>query len=669
MTVGWLYLVATTGSTVWVFFDAPRRGLSRWWALGCLLAWVFFFPMYMIKRFDVAAEKGDTRGARARQGAARLFERHRIPALIALAVALPLTIALLWQVRLVFRGPYMLFFVRHPALVSIPLLAGAAAFLLHLAYKLVRRALKPAPPPEPAPRSRKRKVPVHAPDPRRRDRYTFDEFYRGGWRGRGWRKPPLLFGPAVTFAAFAVLGFVFAVVVTASWTGRSLYEHSDYGALTLQELRGGQVRIKPYEVAQRQSQNGLNSPTERPTNLHIAKVEDELLWTSVRDPDGFFRVLRKPTRGVMSVAAGSTTPGVKQSGRRYDADFRYGPGMRISENIKWQVYKKKCFTCDVAEMTGIPTPNGPIVIAPYIRYVGSWFVRRPTFGGVYVVHPDGRIDDLSPERAAGSPLVRESGRLFPEKLARRIADAYKFKRGIWNRLFVHTDQLEVADTDNNRQPFLQDFERLGPQWVTTLKPRGRTFTTAGVMTTDAVNGTTRVWLTPRGRSLIGNQRALDIVRGESFPGIDFTDNNDGNAGGGFRVVEPRQVFPGGELHFLLSIIPSAANRVTMSVVIDADSQRVTGKFPATPEGDADLIAYLRTGRLPDDEEPAEEGRREPTEEDRPEPTEGNDATSTLRRLLRENRAEQRRAAGRISDLKSQERDLRRLLRAAREAGR
>jgi hypothetical protein len=668
MTVGWLYLVATVGSSVWVLFDAPRHGLSRWWALGCLLAWVFSFPMYMIKRFDVAAEKGDTRGARARQGAARLFERHRLPALIALVVALPLTIALLWELRLVFRGPYMLFFVRHPALVSIPLLAGAAAFLLHLAFKLARRALTPAPPAEPKVRSRKRKVPVKAPDPRRRDRYTFEEFRAGGWRGQGWRKPPLLFGPTVTFAAFTVLGFIFAVVVTSSWTGRSLYQHSDYGALTLQELRGRQVRIKPYEVAQRQSQNGLNSPTERPTNLHIAKVENGLLWTSVRDPDGFFRVLRKRTRGVMSVAAGSTTPGVKQSGRRYDADFRYGPGMRISDNLKWQVYKKKCFTCDVAEMTGLPTPNGPIVIAPYIRYVGNWFVRRPTFGGVYMVRPDGRVDDLSPERAARSPLVRESGRLFPEKLARRIAEAYKFKRGIWNRLFVHTDQLEVADTENNQQPFLQDFENLGPQWVTTLKPRGRTFTTAGVMTTDAVSGRTRVWLTPRGRSLIGNQRALDIVRGESFPGIDFTDNNNRDAGGGFRVVEPRQVFPRGELHFLLSIIPSAANRVTMSVVIDADSQRVTGKFPATSEGDADLIVYLRTGRLPDEEAPTEEV---PAEKDRRgrEPAEGNDAISTLRRLLRENAAEQRRAAGRISDLKSQERDLRRLLRGAREPGR
>jgi len=663
MTLGWLYVIATVGSSVWVYFDAPRHGMSRWWAVGCLVAWVAFFPFYMIKRFEVAAEGGDTTGARARRGLGRFVSRNRLPAAIALAVALPLTLATVWELRLVFRGPYMLFLVRHPALASIPFLVGSAAFVVHLSFKLVRRQLKGSPTPaEPALRSRKRKVRVKAP-PSRRKPYTISEFFiQGGWRGQGPRKPPFLFGPGMSFLVVGGLGFVFAGLATSSWTGRTLYERSDYGALTLQELQGGLVRVKPYEVAERQSQNGLNSPTERPTNLHIAKVEDELLWTSVRDPDGLFRVLTKPTRGVMSVAAGATAPSVEQSGRRYDADFRYGPGMRISENLKWRVYKKKCFTCDVAEMTGVPTPDGPIIIAPYIRYVGSWFVRRPTFGGVYLLRPDGSIKDLSPERAARSPLVRESGRLFPEKLARRIADAYKFKRGIWNRLFVHTDQLEVADTDDNRQPFLQDFGKLGPQWVTTLKPRGRTFTTAGVMTTDAVSGRTRLWLARRGQSLIGNQRTLDIVRGESFPGIDFAESDGPDAGGKFRVVEPRQVFPGGRLHFLLSIIPDAANRVTMSVVVDADTQRVTGRFPASPEGDADLIEYLRTGRLPDEAD--EDQPPAPAKGGRPAADPANDPASTLRRLLRENRAEQRRAAGRISDLKAQERDLRRLLRGA-----
>lgn len=499
MVLGWLLLIATLGSAIWVFFDAPRRGLARAWSVGCLVAWVAFFPAYLIARARADAPTDDRASSepRLRRWLSRAWGlRRRRAGVVALVLALPLTALGLWQLRLPFRGPYMLFVVRHPALTSIPLLAGAAAFVMHVAIKFIVRALRGSAKKgqaEPARRSRKRGVRIQPPKPPERTgagrepRYTLAEFVAaGGWRGRGERTPPLLFGPALSAILGGTLGFFFAVVVTASWTGAAIYEHQTYAPLTVETLRGGQPRIKPYEVANRQAENGLNSPTERATNLHIVKVEEELLWTGVRDPDGIFRVLTKPTRGVMSVAASSTAPEVRQAGAPYDADFRYGPGMRIAESIRWQVYKKKCYSCDVAEMTGVPSPNGPIVIAPYIRYVGNWFVRRPTLGGVYLVHPNGRIDDLSPAEAARSSLVRESGRLFPEKLARRIADAYKFRRGIWNRLFVHTDQLHVADTEGNRQPFLQDFGRLGLQWVTTLKPRGRTFTTAAMMTTDAV---------------------------------------------------------------------------------------------------------------------------------------------------------------------------------------
>jgi len=228
-------------------------------------------------------------------------------------------------------------------------------------------------------------------------------------------------GPVLSFVVCGTLGFLFAAGLTSSWTGSAIYRHTDYGALTLDMLHARQVRIKPYEVAQRQAENSLNSPTERPTNLHIVNVDGRLLWTSARDPEGFFRKLTKPTKGVMSVEATSSGPGVKQSGPRYDGDFRYGPGMRISESIRWQVYKKKCYTCDVAEMTALPTAEGPVVIAPYIRYKGGWLVRRPTFGGVYVIHPDGRIDDLSPQEAARQVALRESGRIYPEKLARLSA--------------------------------------------------------------------------------------------------------------------------------------------------------------------------------------------------------------------------------------------------------
>ncbi len=581
--------------------------------------------------------------------------------MIAVGRALGLAFAVwgAWELRLVVRPLYMLFLVRQPALVSIPLLAGGAAFLVHLLLKVARRRLRG---------SAGGEAPVAAvpSPPRGRSLYALAKSARRGfrWRWRRWR--PLLRGPARSFLACATLGFLFAATMSSTWTGAAIYAHGDYDPLTPAMLRGGEVRIKPYEVAQRQTENGLNSPTERATNLHIVKVGGRLVWTSVRDPEGFFRVLTKPTKGVMSVDAISSAPQVKQAGPRYDSDFRYGPGMRISQDIRWQVYKKKCYSCEVAEMTGVPTAEGPLIIAPYIRYKGNWFVRRPTLGGVYLVHPDGRIDDLSPEEAARNQRVRESGRMFPKKLARRIADAYQYKRGVWNALFVHTDQLAVADTEQNRQPFLQNFERLGPQWVTTLKPRGKTFTTAGLMTTDAVSGKTRVWLTGRDQSLIGNQRALDIVRGESFPGLVFAGPDAADAAGKFRVVEPRQVFPGGRLAFLLSIIPTTANRVTMSVIVDADSQRVVAKFPATPEGDSDLIAYLSSGQLPAEVKDNSETSR--AKQPAPQVTmpagPGTEPDATLRRLLRENRLEQRNAAGRISDLKAQERDLLRLLRAA-----
>jgi hypothetical protein len=293
--------------------------------------------------------------------------------------------------------------------------------------------------------------------------------------------------------------------VTSAWTDAAIYKHTDYGALTSAMLRGGEVRIKPDEVAQRQTENGLNSPTERPTNLHIVKVAGRLAWTSVRDPEGFFRVLTQPTKGVMSVDASSTAPGVTQSGRRYDADFRYGPG-----------------TSD----------------------------DRPSAASIWSTP------------TAASKTCRP------------------FKRGVWNRLFVHTDQLEVADTEHNDQPFLQDFAGFGPQWVTTLKPRGRTFTTAALMTTGALDGKTPIWVVPPGRSLIGNQRSLDIVRGESFPGITFAQAGGSDAGGKFRVVEPRQIFPGGQVQFFSSCSRSFRTPPTGSRCRSSSMPSPNGSWPS-----------------------------------------------------------------------------------------
>ncbi len=567
----------------------------------------------------------------------------RHAARIAAAVAvLILALGLVYLLRPlgIIRGPSMLL-VRHPMLVTLPLIAFLATFGLGAGVVVVRRKLGLAPGGEGARRGAGRRM-----------RSRIDSFLLG--HGLIRSDQPLRL-PLVVALAVASLGLLYAFVSTKAYTDRAIYAHSDFQKLLPSELAGGEVRVKPYEVARKQLQNSLNTPTERITNMHIVKVGDELRWTAFKDPEGLFRVYTRKTAGIMSVSGESSSPTVEQSGPDHEEAFEVGPGMKWSDGIRWRIAKDFCYTCDVAEMTAIPTAEGPVVIAPYISYEGGFFVKRPVFGGVYLVHANGSIEDLSPEEALESPLVAASGRMYPEKLARRTADAYKYKNGIINRVFIHTEQLEVADTEANSQPYLQDFEDIGPQWVTTMKPRGETFTTAAVLLTDAQTGENRAWVVPKGTSLIGNEKAPDIVRGESIPGITFADTGAGDAGGKFRVVEPRQIFPGGRLQFLVTIVPNSSNRSTMSVIVDAERQEVVAKFAATTEGDADLIEYLADGALPEDEgvAPGEaEGGL----------TAGQDAGATLERLLEQNRAEQAQAGDRIEALEAQERDLERLLR-------
>ncbi len=550
--------------------------------------------------------------------AAQSFTRRRI-IWAALGVVL---LFLLYQFRTlgIIRGPYMTFLVKYPVLLWGPLLAALLAVGAHQGLRALRERGQPA-------KRRSRLL----------DRY-----------GRVWQ-------PWMTFLVAGFVAFTACGSMTSAWTQSAIAGHVEYEPLDIRTLEGGEVRVKPYEVARRQLFNSFNSPTERVTHMHVVDVDGQLTWSAFRDPSGFVRTISKSTTGIITSDAESSSPRVTVHAASQDGEFKYGPGMRFRDNVLWRLQRDHCYTCDVTEMTAVPTAGGPVIVAPYMRYKGGLLVRRPVFGGVFVVHTDGRVEDLSPQEAARNRLVRESGRMFPFDLARRYADAYKYHLGIWNRLFTHTDGYEVADVGENAQPYLQKFAGMEhAQWVTTMTPRGRRSATGGVMLTDAVTGDTRLWKTQEDLSLIGNEKALDIVRGERL-GVNFA--------GAFMAVEPRQVFPGGRLHFLISVVPQEANRSTLNVIVDAESQSVVKVFPANDAGDKALIAYLNGQDVPDDfdfdgggDAPDPNGTAVPTTEDEPTrpPAGEEDATETLQRLLERNREQQK-------ALREQEADLERLL--------
>jgi hypothetical protein len=416
--------------------------------------------------------------------------------------------------------------------------------------------------------------------------------------------------PPAWLIAFPVLAFVLFVIggsLQAPLVGRAIVNATDYEPLEGLPP-GGQVRLVPREVAEQNAAGAFNSPTETLTDFHIVNTADGLRWTALRTPQGVFRTFTRKSQGLVELDAEETA----RSLRQIDAELAVAPGLQITDNLRWRLLKRR-FLISLEDPVGVQTPAGPRIVVPYLEYKGI-IIRRPVLGGIFVVAPDGRIEDLEPEEAARRPELASSGRIVPDTQARRIQDAYQYRGGVWNAWFVHENQTQITDTEINRQPYLVDFPDLGLQWVSVAEPYGRAFAASAVFLTDAVTGRTRIWRVPRRTSLSGNRRAIEAVRAVSIPGIDFGDGTLGS--GNFRVVEPRPVFVEGRVVYLTSIIPNTANAVSKTVVVDAETNKLVAIFDNDRDPDAEekTQRYIATGEVPVDaaqpgaptEEPATE---------------------------------------------------------------
>jgi len=196
---------------------------------------------------------------------------------------------------------------------------------------------------------------------------------------------------------------------------------------------GGQVRLVPREVAEQNASSAFNSPTETLTDFHIVNTAEGLRWTALRTPQGSFRIFTKKSQGLVELDAEQTA----RSLRQVDAEFDTAPRLQLTDNLRWRLLKRR-FLIRLEEPVAIETPRGPRIIVPFLEYKGT-LARRPVLGGVFVVAPDGAIEELEPEEAARRPELANSGRIFPDTQARRVHDAFGYKGGLWNAWFVHED--------------------------------------------------------------------------------------------------------------------------------------------------------------------------------------------------------------------------------------
>lgn len=252
--------------------------------------------------------------------------------------------------------------------------------------------------------------------------------------------------------------------------------------------------------------------------------------------------------------------------------MKYGEGMYFRDNIAWPL-RRTHYTVDLPEYYYVLQDDEVLALAPYVRYVYRFPVRVPTWGGVFVIHADGQIEDLSPEAAMADSRFTGQ-RLYPEDLAKRIGRAWAYRNGVINAWFVHKDQTEVptiADEDNQMPYLLPTGE--GPEWFIGMEPYGPAYSIFKMLFINAHTGEIGLHEIAPESGITGPNAAISFVKAK-FPGYTWYGQGGDEACGTMLAVEPRPLIRDGVLYWQLSITTKDYASVTLTVLANGKDNSV-----------------------------------------------------------------------------------------------
>lgn len=339
------------------------------------------------------------------------------------------------------------------------------------------------------------------------------------------------------------------------------------------------VRYLPYEVAARFGQNTQDDSTLVLGDFEpLDNKEGGIDWVAPREPNGVWNSFTNNQDGVMVIKPDGSAELMNQ-------EFTRGEGMALHRNVAWQLKRERFFVHHTNQYYVLH--DGELLgLVPYVSYRFSFPVMVPQWGGVMVVHPDGEIEDLSPEEAIKDGRFEEE-RLYPEQLARKVGDVWKYRNGYWNTWSAHEDEAvipEIGGTgeDNssggkaakssgnssanqvstNQMPFLIPTEE-GPQWFLAAEPYGGSFSMYRAIYINAHDGEVTYFRPDTGSALIGVNKGLDYARA-TFPNYQWGRNA--------VLLEPRPIIKDETLYWMATITNADTAGVNKTVMVNSAEQ-------------------------------------------------------------------------------------------------
>ncbi|CAI49197.1 uncharacterized protein NP_2212A [Natronomonas pharaonis DSM 2160] len=333
-------------------------------------------------------------------------------------------------------------------------------------------------------------------------------------------------------------------------------------------------RIVPEAVANVQTKGSVSYRQHELGASDIARTEDgRLAWSYPIQPGPFQVRLSGHQRGVL--LSDMTAMEDREMQAFDEHEFARGQAMLFHRSADWGLKKSDYwaqyrddpveFVHDGEAYMAFPKTGHEWRLTPVPHTVPVW-------EGVALVHQDGTIEHFDADEAADSEVL-DGQRLYPIYNAQREAESLRFRNGIVNQLpIVGTFEgvIEPAGLPSgagNEQPFTIDLEGEEMAYVMAMEPYGQD--TRGldeVWFFNAETGET-VYYETGGDTLLGPERATDIVRAEDTR----TDWDTAGSDGEFRAVEPVPVVVDEELWWHSKVVPTDNSDVTRNVFVSAHS--------------------------------------------------------------------------------------------------
>ncbi|GCE46113.1 hypothetical protein EI42_01175 [Thermosporothrix hazakensis] len=247
----------------------------------------------------------------------------------------------------------------------------------------------------------------------------------------------------------------------------------------------------------------------------------------------------------------------------------FGEGMAFNRSIEWQTYSRR-FNSDIDTPYYILTStNEVLTLVPSIGYHFQFPAMVPFWESTYVIHPDGTIENLSPERIQQDPRF-QGQRLFPEGLAREIGNSWGYRDGIWNALFIHRNQVEPVsfEHDENQMPYLLPATD-SPIWAIACSPVSQAHGINTLLLWNAHSGKMQVYTVPKTASLLGPNKAMEYVRA-AYPLYNWTKDETGSV----VTLEPRPVIRDSKLYWMVSVTNTNYAGVSLQTLVNAEDGSV-----------------------------------------------------------------------------------------------